>query len=49
MVAPIFSGVIVVLSGDAANPIFRFTMMIFIKGLSRDLCDGLEFINNGIN
>ena len=38
---PRFYGVIVVISGDVVNSIFYITMMIFVKDLSRDLCDGL--------
>ena len=41
MAAPIFSGTIVVLSGDAVNPIFHITLMIFVKDLPIYLCDGL--------
>ena len=41
MVDQIFSGVIVVLSGDVVNPIFFITLMIFVKVLPRYLCDGL--------
>ena len=40
MVYPRFSGVIVVLSGDVVNPICCITMVIFVKGLPRYLCDG---------
>ena len=49
MVAPSFSGLIVVLSGDAVNPIFCITLMIFVKKLPMDLRDGLESITTGIN
>ena len=38
MVAPNVSGVILVLSGDVANPIFHINHMIFVKGLPRDSC-----------
>ena len=41
MVTPIFSGVIVIMSGDLVNPIFSITLMIFLKGLPRYLCFGL--------
>ena len=44
IVAPIFSGVLVVLYSDLVNPIFRITLMIFFEVLPRDLCDGLDFI-----
>ena len=33
MVSSVFSGVVVVLYGDVMNPIFRITMMIFVKAL----------------
>ena len=46
---PSFSGVILVMSGDVVNPIFLITMMIFVNGLPRDLCDGLYFITTGLN
>ena len=49
MVIPIFSGEIVVLSGDEVNSIFCFTLMIFVKGLPGYLCDGLDFITAGVN
>ena len=38
MVAPIFSSVILLLSGDVVDPIFFITLMIFFKGLTRDSC-----------
>ena len=46
---PNFSGVILVISGDVVNPIFLIPMMIFVNGLPRDLCDGLDFITTGLN
>ena len=49
MVAPILSGVIVVLSGDEVNPIFCITLIIFFKGLRRYSCNGLEYITTDIN
>ena len=49
MVDWIFSGVIVVLFVDVINPIFCITLMIFVKVLPMDFCDGLETITNGIN
>ena len=48
MVDPRFSGVTVVLSSDEVNTIFFTNLMIFIKGLPRDLCYELEFINTGL-
>ena len=36
MVAPSFYGVIVVLSGDVVNSIFRITLIIFVKALPRN-------------
>ena len=42
MSATRFSGLILVLSGDVLNPIFCITMIIFVKNLQMDLCDGLE-------
>ena len=38
-----------VLPGDTENPIFCITMMVSLKGLSRDLCDRLEPITTSIN
>ena len=35
-----FSGLIVALYGDIVNPIFHITLMIFVKVLPRDSCDG---------
>ena len=49
MVEPIFSGVIVFLSGDVVNPIFRITLIIFVNGLPIYLCDGLQFIATSRN
>ena len=49
MVASIFYGAIVVLSGDVVNSIFRIILMIFVKGLPRDLCDLFYFIATGLN
>ena len=49
MVDPRFFGVILVLYGDVVNPIFRITLMIFLKGLPRYLWDGLESITTGLN
>ena len=47
--APIFSGVVVVLSGDVVNSIFHITVIIFFKGLSSYLCGRLYFIATGLN
>ena len=49
MVAPSFYGVIVVISSDVANSIFRNTMIIFVKGLPICLYNELEFIATGLN
>ena len=49
MVAPIFSGAIVVLSSDVVNLIFCITLMILFIGVPRGSCDGLEFIATGLN
>ena len=49
MVAPIFYGVIVVLFSDVVKSIFHITPIIFVKGFSRDLCDGLYSIITGKN
>ena len=49
MVTPIFYGVLVVISGDVVNSIFCINLIIFVKYLPRDSCDGLDFITNGIN
>ena len=49
MVAPIFSGVLVVMSGDAVNPIFPINMIIFVKVLPMDSYDGLYFTPTGLN
>ena len=49
MVAPRFSGVLIVLSADEANPMFCITMIIFVGGLPRDFCDGLDFIATDLN
>ena len=32
------------MSGDVMNPIFHIILMIFVKGLPMDFCDGLESI-----
>ena len=39
--ATTFSGVIIMMSGELADPIFHTTLDIFVKGLQRDSCDGL--------
>ena len=39
MVAPMFSGFIVVLSGYVVNQIFCITLIKFVKGLPRYSCD----------
>ena len=39
--SPIFSGIVLVIPGDVANPIFSTTIMIFIKGLTMYLCYGI--------
>ena len=49
MVAPSFSGVIVVIYGNVVYPIFYFTIMVFVKVLSRDSCDVLESITASLN
>ena len=49
MVAPRFSGVLVVLYGDVVNPIFNITMIIFVKVLPRYSCDRLNFNPTGLN
>ena len=49
MVAPNFYGVIVVLYGDVLNSIFPITLIIFVKYLLRNSCDGLDFITTGLN
>ena len=49
MVSQSFSGVIIVLSSDVVNSIFCISLMIFVKVLPRDLCDGLDFITICIN
>ena len=49
MVALSFYGVIVVLSGDVVNSIFRITLIIFFKDLPDDLWDVLDFITTGLN
>ena len=41
MVEPSFYDVIVVISSDVVNSIFRITLIIFFKCLPMDLCDGL--------
>ena len=41
MVAPIFSGVTVVLSAGVEDQMFCINMMIFVKCLPMGLCDGL--------
>ena len=49
MVAPRFSSVTVVMSGDVVKNKFFIALMIFGKVLPMDLCDGLEFITTGLN
>ena len=49
MVTPIFYDVIIVLSGDILNPIFCITPMIFVNGLPRYLCAGLDFTTTFTN
>ena len=49
MVAPIFSGAIVVMSGDVVHPIFCITLVVFVKVLPRYSYEGLEFITNGLD
>ena len=49
MFAPIFYGVLVVLSGGVVNPIFWISLMIFVEILPRYFCDVLDFIPTGIN
>ena len=41
LLPPSFYNIFVVLYGDVLNPIFRITLMIFVKGLPKDSCDGL--------
>ena len=49
VVFPSFYGVIVVLSGDVVNSLFCITLIIFVKDLPRNSCDGLDFITISIN
>ena len=49
IVMPNFSDIIVVLSGDVSDTSFIIELVIFIKGLPRDMCDGLESRTNDIN
>ena len=49
MVVPKFYGVIVMIYGDVVNSIFCITLIVFVKYLPRDFCDGLDFITNCIN
>ena len=49
MVEPRFSGVLVVLYGDAVNQTFLITLMISVKVLPMNLCDRLDFIPTGLN
>ena len=35
--------------GDVVNPIFFITLMVFVKTLPRDLCDGLEPVTTRLN
>ena len=49
MVAPIFSGAIVVLPGDVVNSIFHITLMIFVNFFPGESFNGLDFITTGIN
>ena len=49
MVAPIFSGTIVVMYVDVENPIFYIMPTIFVKVLPLDLCDGLESTTTSLN
>ena len=49
MVAPMFSGVLVVMYDDVVNPVFCITLMIFVKVLPRYFYDGLELITASLN
>ena len=36
-------------SGKLVNPIFCITFILFVEGIQRDLCGGLEYRTTGIN